>query len=49
MTIYRKGLVVEVIGWSCNSIVLLILESVFASVVVVWARVGDVVGAPFRV
>ena len=29
MTIHRKGLVVEMIGGSCHSVVLLVLESVF--------------------
>ena len=48
MTIHRKGLVVEMIGWSCHSVVLLVLEGVSAFVVV-WARVGGVVGAPLRV
>ena len=46
MTIHRKGLVVEMIGWSCRSVVLLVLEGV--SAFVVWARVG-VVGAPLKV
>ena len=48
MTIHRKGLIVEVIGWSCHSVVLLVLESISASVVV-WARVRGVVGASFGV
>ena len=48
MTIHRKGLVVEMIGWSCHSVVLLVLESVSASIVV-GTRVRGVVGAPFGV
>ena len=48
MTIHRKGLIVEVIGWSCHSIVLLVLESISASVVV-GAIVRGVVGASFGV
>ena len=48
MTIQRKGLVVEMIRWSCHSIVLLVLESISASVVV-GARVRGVVGASFGV
>ena len=48
MTIHRKGLIVEVIGWSCYSVVLLVLESISASVVV-GAGVRGVVGASFRV
>ena len=47
MTIHRKGLVVELIRWSCHSIILLVLESI--SAFVVWARVGGVVGASLRV
>ena len=47
MTIHREGLVVEVIRWSCHSVVLLVLESV--SVSVVRASVGGVVGASLRV
>ena len=46
MTIHRKGLIVELIGWSCHSVVLLVLESVSASVV--RASVG-VVGTSFGV
>ena len=48
MTIHRKGLIVEVIGWSCHSVVLLVLESISTSVIV-WARVRGIVGASFGV
>ena len=48
MTIHREGLVVEVIGWSCHSVVLLVLESITASVVV-GPRVRGIVGASFGV
>ena len=47
MTIHKKGLIVELIGWSCHSVVLLVLESVSASVV--RASVGGVVGTSFGV
>ena len=48
MTIHKKGLVVEMIGWSCHSVVLLVLESVTVSVVV-GPRVRGVVGTSFGV
>ena len=47
MTIHRRVLVVELIGWSCHSVVLLVLGSV--SAFVVRAGVRGVVGASLRV
>ena len=44
---HRRGLIVELIGWSCHSVVLLVLESV--SAFVVRAGVRGVVGASLRV
>ena len=48
MTIHKKSLVVEMIGWSCHSVVLLVFESISASVVV-GARIRSVVGASFGI